>query len=125
MARWQLERNPCTHLHFAPWRHRHGDCAELRRVDKAVGRSQVRLVQSVESFGTELEIRSFGQAERTFYRKVQRFHSRTIHGVSPYVAVCESRRRRERRGIEPLGGGVSPWTEDGLPGYVCAYRVFS
>jgi hypothetical protein len=56
---YKLERQPRPQLNFTSRSHRHGDRAELWRVDKPVGCPQVRFVERVESFGTELEIRLF------------------------------------------------------------------
>jgi len=60
---YESERQSRPQLNFTSRSHRHGDGAELWRVDKPVGCPQVRFVERVESFGTELEVRLFTQPE--------------------------------------------------------------
>ena len=51
----RLEREARAELNFTARSGRLCDCAELRRVDEAVGRAEVRVVQGVKELGAELE----------------------------------------------------------------------
>ena len=61
-----LKRKSRAQLDFAAGSHGHGDGAELRGVDKTVGRAEVCFVQGVEGFGAKLEVGSFRQVKRAF-----------------------------------------------------------
>jgi len=81
-----LERDPCTQLKLAAGRGRFRDRAELRRVDEAVGRIPVRVVQRVEGLAPKLDAQPFGQRERADQREIHRLHARPVDGIPSHVA---------------------------------------
>src|ERR1035441_2267749 len=50
-----LEGKPRAELHFAPWRSRFRDSAELRSIHEPVGRAKVSMVHRVEGLAANLE----------------------------------------------------------------------
>ena len=58
-----LERNSCAELNLPPRSGGFSDGAELRRIDEAVWRSEIDVIQSVEKLRAELKPKSFTQSE--------------------------------------------------------------
>ena len=50
-------------MDFASGRSCFGDGAELRCVYKAIRRAEIRVIESVEEFGTKLKLDEFGEIE--------------------------------------------------------------
>src|SRR5579885_1804129 len=80
-----LERQTRAELDFAAWRHRHGDCAELRFVYVTVGRSEVDLVQRIEGFAAELECRALRDSEAADNGDIHSLQRRSVNRVASHV----------------------------------------
>src|SRR5512145_1789776 len=120
-----LERNPCAELNLPTRRGGFGDGAELRRIDEAVWRSEIDVIQSVEKLRAELEPKSFTQGELAHDCHVECLQSRTVDRISPHISKREGCRCCESRWIKPLGGGTAVWPEDRLPCVVGADWVLA
>jgi hypothetical protein len=110
-----LEGNPGAQLDFASWRHRHGDGSKLRSIHEAVRRAQIYLVQSVEGFGSELEIGPFADAKGSSKREVQSLHRRTIDGVTACVAIRKRRGAANAAGLNRCAAVCVPGPNKGWP----------
>src|SRR6185503_4188347 len=109
-----LERNSCAELNLPPRSGGFGDGAELRRIDEAVWRTEIDIVQSVEKLCAELEPKSFTQSELAHDCHVECLQSRSVERISPHISKREGRRCCESRWTKLLGGGVGARPEDGL-----------
>jgi hypothetical protein len=59
------ERQPRAELHFTTWSGRFGNGSELWRVHKAIGRSEIGVIERVEELCAELKVRLFSQIKLT------------------------------------------------------------
>src|SRR5205823_10342950 len=110
----RLEREARAELNFTARSGRLCDCAELRRVDEAVGRAEVRVVQGVKELRAELEPYLLRHRELALQGEVERLPAGAVDCVASDVAEGEGGGCRERRGVEPTVGGVRAGVEDGL-----------
>src|ERR1043165_6066147 len=125
VRRGYSEREAQAELNLSSGRRGLGDGAELRRVDEAVRRAEVRVVQGVEELGAELEAHLLGDGELALQREVERLEAGAVDGVAAHVAEGEGGGRGEGRGVEPLRGGVRAGAEDGLARVVGADGVLA
>src|SRR5581483_7861261 len=83
------------------------------------------MVQGVKELAAELKPHPLRDCEVASYSKIQSLHSRPVDGIAAHVSECERLRSGERERIEPFGCGAGAGAEYGLPGKVCANRIFA
>ena len=66
-----LERNADAELDFTPRCGGFGDRSELRRVDEAVGSSEVCVIERVEGLGTHLQLNRLSHREFPLQSEIQ------------------------------------------------------
>src|SRR5450432_2294910 len=124
LRRNDLKRQPRAHLQFPPRCHRHGDRAELGRVDEPIGRTKIRFVKRVEGFGAELERSFLRDTKRARQGEIETLHARAVYGVATGVPIGKRRGRGKRCRIEPLVRCPRAGTEYRLASDIRANGVF-
>src|ERR1035441_7886385 len=101
------------------------DGGELWRVDKAVRRAPIGMVQRIEGLTANFHGQAFGQHERTDQREIHRLHARPVDGISSDVAEGVRDWRAERGRIEPFRRCSRTGAENCLAIVVGAYGILT
>src|ERR1035441_4772992 len=120
-----LEGEPRAELHFAPWRSRFRDGAELRSIHEPVGRAKVGMVHGVEGLAANLEAYPLSDGELARKCQVHGLHPGTVHRIAAGITERVRRGDRECRGVEPGVGRMRARRVQRLPIVTGADRVLA
>src|SRR5205823_4607239 len=98
---------------------------KLRGIHETVRRTQICVIERVEKFAAELELRSFSEHEVARKREIERLHARTVNGIAPDVAKSKCRRSGKGSSIHPLACRASPGAKYRLAGVVSTIGIFA
>src|SRR6266513_2190422 len=120
-----LERESHPELDLTTRRCGFCDRSKLWSVYKSVRRSKIRVIESVESLGTYLELDLLGNRKLSLQREIESLPARTINCVSSYVTESEGGRRCKCSRVKPLIGGSRAGSENRQASVVSANRIFT
>src|SRR5215831_17486332 len=95
-----LERQPCADLEFTAGCRRLRYGSELRRVNEAVRRTEVGVIQGIEGLSTELKACRLANRKGTHQSQIKCLDTWSVDGVSSDIAIGERGRGGEGGRIE-------------------------